>query len=345
MAFHDARRLRIARRLAVPLACLILALALPWPGGRSAAAEPSGRANTLRIGLALQPTNALVMIGLKLGYFTKEGLNAQVTKYASGVKALHEGLFAGEADLVTASDVPIAILGFQRNDFKIIATVYSVGNQNRIIARRDRGIVMPADLKGKRVATQKSSAVHFFLSLYLIDHGIAEKDVRLSYLAATDLPQALANGDIDAFAMREPYISQARKLIGDNAVVFDAPGLYDQTDQVVVSNALVEQQPESVTRVLRALLRAEEFARADPAHAKAIVAEYLGISTAEVAADWPRRSPKVDLRQALLSRLEGQARWAIRNGLAPGKTVPNYLDLLYLPALAAVKPEALTVIR
>ena len=345
MACHDARKRRIARGLAIPLTCLILAVALPWPVGRSAAAEPGGITDTLRIGLVLQPTNALVMIGLKLDYFAKEGLKTEVTKYASGKNALKEGLFSGKVDLVTASDLPIAISGFQRQDFKIIATVFSVDNQNRIIARRDRGIAMPADLKGKRLATQRRSAVHFFLSLYLADHGIAEKDVRLSFLQPADLPRALANGDIDAFAMREPFISQAKKLIGANAVVFDAPGLYDQSDQVVVSNSLVERQPESVTRVLRALLRAEEFANADPARAKSIVAEYLGISPAEVAADWPKRSPKVVLKQALLSQLEGQARWAIRNGLAPGKTVPNYLDLLYLPALAAVKPEALTVIR
>ena len=323
----------------------MLTAALLRSGDVSLAAESASGGVPLRLGLALQPTNALVMIGLKRGFFADEGLNVEVVEYVSGTQALHKGLFAGKVDLVTASDVPIAILGFQRSDFKIIASVFSVGNQNRIIARRDRGIAMPADMKGKRLATQRGSAVHFFLSLFLADHGIAEKDVRLSFLQPAELPRALANGDIDAFAMREPFISQAKKLIGENAVVFDAPGLYDQTDQIVVSDSFVKQRSESVIKVLRSLVRAEAFAKADPARAKAIVAEYLGVSPAEVAADWPRRSPKVVLEQGLLSQLEGQARWAIRNGMAPGKTVPNFLDLLYPLAIAAVKPGALTVIR
>jgi len=324
----------------------IIGLCGAWPGATEAtAAEPAKPEEAVRIGLVLAPTNALPIVALAKGYFAGQGLRAAVTEYPSGKIAMAKGLFSGTADLIIASDVPIALSGFDRNDFKIIATVYAVDNQNRVIARRDRGISKPRDLRGKRIATQSASAVHFFLSLFLASHGIAENMVELSFAAPQRLPEALANGAIDAFSMREPFISRAKTLLGGNAVVFDAPGLYDQTEQVVVSDAFLDKRPDAVVKILRALIRAEDYVRADPVGAQRIVAERIGITPTEIAADWPRRPPRVSLDQSLLPRLEAQARWAIRNKLAQGAKVPNYLNMIDLRGLDAVKPRAITVVR
>jgi len=299
----------------------------------------------VRIGLSLQPGSALAIVALKQGYFADQGLRAAVTEYPSGKIALTKGLFAGTADLVIASDVPIVLSGFDRNDFKIIATVYAVDNQNRVIARKDRGISTPLDLRGKRIATQRASAVHFFLSLFLASHGIAENEVELSFAMPGRLPETLANGAIDAFAMREPFISRAKALLGGNAVVFEAPGLYDQTDQVVVSDRFLGERPDAVVKILRALIQAEEYVKANPVGAQRIVAKRIGVAPTQIAADWPRRPLRVSLDQSLLSRLETQARWAIRNKLVNGNSVPNYLNVIDLRGLDAVKPRAITVVR
>lgn len=318
---------------------------VPAGGGHASAAGPSAAGDVVRIGLSLQPTNALVIVALARGYFADQGLKVAVTEYPSGKIALKTGLFAGKLDMITASDVPIALSGFQRRDFKIIATVYAVDNQNRVIARKDRGIVRPDDLRGKRVATQSASAVHFFLSLFLANSGISDNEVEMSFMAARRLPATLANGAIDAFAMREPYISRARAFLGDKAVVFDAPGLYDQTDQIVVSDALIDKRPGAVVKILRALVRAEEYVKSNRTAAQTIVADRLGVTPARIAADWPRRPPRVSLEQSLLSHLEVQARWAIRSKLVNGTAVPNYLDVIHLRSLVAVKPRVVTVVR
>ncbi|MBI1985229.1 MAG: ABC transporter substrate-binding protein [Rhodospirillales bacterium] len=317
-----------------------------WAGATQATAAERGTTDeVLRIGLPLQPDIAIVLVALKQGYFADQGLRIAVTEYPSGKIALMEGLFAGKEDLVTAPDVLIALSGFDRNDFKIIATIYAVDNHNRVIARKDRGISTPRDLRGKRIATQSASAVHFFLSLFLANHGIADHEVEITFAAPHRLPEILSSGAVDAISMREPIISQAKVLLGGNAVVFDAPGLYDQTVQVVVSDAFLDKRPDAVVKILRALIRAEEYVQADSAAAKRIVAERLGIAPAQVAAVWPRRPPRVSLDQSLLSRLEAQARWAIRNKLVNTPTVPNYLNVIYLRGLDAVKPRAITVVR
>lgn len=94
------------------------------------------------------------------------------------------------------------------------------------MARRDRGIEEAADLRGKHIATQRGSAVHFFLHLCLVSHGLTEEDVTLSFMKGEELPAALAEGRIDAFSMREPYVSEASSLLGERVVIFGHKSIY-----------------------------------------------------------------------------------------------------------------------
>jgi len=93
------------------------------------------------------------------------------------------------------------------------------------------------------VATQRASAVHYFLHLFLLRHGMSEDDVDLSFMKAEELPGALSEGTIDAFSMREPFIGEAKRLMGEQAVVFSEPALYVKTFN------LVAVKPAAVTLV------------------------------------------------------------------------------------------------
>jgi len=304
-------------------------------------AEPA----VVRLGVTLQPTSALVLIALQQGYFAAAGLEVQTTDYPSGKRALQEGLFKGRVDVASAADVPVALMGLERSDVRLLASIASVDDVNRIVARRDRAILRPADLRGKRIATQKGSAVHFFLYLFLLRQGLTTQDVTLSFLPAEQLPEALARGDIDAFSMREPYVSQAQGLLGDKTLVFPAPGLYPQFELLLAQADLVRQRPEVARALLRGLLRAEQFAAAEPRRAAALVAARLRAEPNAIAAVWPQFRLKVELTQALLLGLEGEAEWAMEAGLTPRRSLPDYLAMIYLDGLDAARPAAVTVIH
>ena len=189
----------------------------------------------IRFGLSLQPSSGLVIVALEQGYFQKNGLKLIVNEYPSGKRALIKGFFKGLVDVTSSSDLPVTLGGMGREDFRCISSIFRTDDMNSIVARRDAGIEKATDLKGKRIATQKGSAVHYFLHLFLLEHGLSEKDIQLSFMQAEQLPVALADGRIDAFSMRAPYIDQAEKLLGDNALTMTAPGLYDQQDVILVA--------------------------------------------------------------------------------------------------------------
>jgi sulfonate transport system substrate-binding protein len=304
----------------------------------------TGIGGPITIGVEQSPLLALMMIAEDQGFFSQQGVNVKVKYYASGKLAL-DGMFAKEVELATPAETPIVFSSFERIHFSIIATIGFSDNDPKIVARKDRGIQKPGDLRGKRIATQKASAVHFFLHSFLIINGLSEKNVTLSFKHPDELVPALAKGEIDAFSMREPYISRAKTLLRENIILFEKPGLHLKTYNLVGFNTFIKDRPQAVKSVLKALIKSEELAKKYPKHAQRIVSNKTGLKESEIAGIWPDLRFEVALEQSLLTSLENEARWVIRNKLTDGKKVPNYLNFIYLDTLEAVKPRGVTIIR
>ena len=304
----------------------------------------TGPREAVNLGLAHESLAALAMIARERGYFAEAGLDVTVMDYKSGSLAM-KGLLAGEVAMTTAADIPIVFESMTRRDFRIVATIGSSDNEPRIIARKDSGVKTPADLRGMRIATQKASAVHFFLHVFLLQNGLVAEDVKLSFLKPDELVKALVDGEIDAFSMREPYISKAAKQLGDNAVVFEKPGLYRKTFNVAVTVDLLKNRPEVVRRAMLALVQAEAFAQQHPEQAIQIVAKVLGSPPADIAAIWPDSVLKVSLDQSLLVSLEDEAKWVLGSKLSDATEAPNYLEMVHLASLKAVAPFLVTLIH
>ncbi len=296
-----------------------------------------------RLGLPLQPSSALLIVALEQGFFSNNGLQVSVREYPSGKRALHEGLFEGEVDITGSADFPVTLAGMHRKDFRIIASIFSADNVNCIIARRDAGIEVATDLKGKHIATQQGSAVHYFLHLFLLEHGLSEEDVFLSFMKAEELPEALAKGRIDAFFIRAPYIGQAKELLGTNSVVFSAPGLYTQQELLLVREDVIREKPTLSRRILKALLEGEEYIRKNPEKAAVLIAEYLNADPTSIASRWSEFQIRLSLDQSLLVRLEDEARWAIAVKLVESPDVPNYLELIKMDDLRELRANAVTL--
>ena len=305
---------------------------------------PQLKTESLNLGLAMQPASALMMVALDQELFKAQGLDIVVKEYPSGKRALREGLFTGGVDVASTADVPLTFAAFERDDFRIIASLFSASNVNRIVSRRDHGITKATDLKNKRMATQKASAVHFFMHLFLLENGISGKDVLVSFMKAEQLPKALANGEVDAFSMREPYVSEARSLLGDQAMVMSAPGAYEQMELLVATTTLLQERPVVAKRMLKALLQAEAFIHEQLDKAAEIVAKRLQVDATKIKTVLPQYTLRVSMEQSLLLLLEDQARWAIENDLLKGR-VPDYLKLIHFDELLQLAPERVTIIR
>jgi NitT/TauT family transport system substrate-binding protein len=314
--------------------------------GCSRASRPEGELPRVpvRIGIQDNAASMLVVVASQAGYFADEGLNADIAPYASGKLAL-ESMLAGTVDFATASDLPIVAHSLVRKDYRLLATIATATMPAWLLGRRDRGIATPADLRGKRIGTQPMSAVHYFLSVFLVHHRMEATAVEVVGFPPEALAAAVVDGRVDAICMREPYMGVARTALGSNGVEFAAAGVYEQTFNVVGRQDYLSTHVDVGEAMVRALVRAQALCRDSPPEALALAVRGFGEDRrGEINADWSRYRYQVSLHQSVLLTLEEQARWCRRQS-GERVEIPNYLTFLDLRPMTRVVPEAVTIIQ
>ncbi len=299
--------------------------------------------HNITIGIQANTVTAMVLVARARNYFAQQGLNATVVDYPSG-KLAFRAMLENEIDFATVADMPISTASLKRNDFKIFCSIAKSQNGAWIIARRDKGIVKPADLRWKTIGTQKDSAVHFFLDLFLLDNKIPKSQLNIKYLKAVDLPGALVRGDIDAFSMRNPFILEAKNKLGKKAIEFKDNTIYLMTFNLTCRNRYINENPLVIEKVLRALKQAENFILKNRDESIRITSSRLsGSGIREVSADWNSFQFILSLEQSLLATLENQAGWIIDNEKNKNVKFPNFLEFIYTDALLKVSPESVSI--
>jgi NitT/TauT family transport system substrate-binding protein len=273
------------------------------------------------------------------GFFPEQGLAVSVREFTMGRDAM-EGLLRGECDFTTAAEPPVVEYAAQRDDLRILGSVQSSDNMVRLAARADRGIAAPHDLRGKRIATVRGTNAHYFLDVFLERNGLSSKEVAIVFMKSDALLGALVSGEVDAIAMTNKVIAQARQALQDKAVLFEAPGLARSYIMLLTTSGLLEKRPEAAERFLRAVSQAEDFIRKRPEETEAIAQASQQVSTSEIRQLLGFYQYELILDHGLLMGLEETARWSFLQAGESQRRAPNFLNLIAAEPLRALKPEA-----
>jgi NitT/TauT family transport system substrate-binding protein len=301
------------------------------------------KTENLRIGVFADSISALVYVGQEKGFFQSRGLNLTITNYQAGAYAIND-LLADKVDVATATGFVLALQGFKRPDLRAVGTISS-SDTLELVARRDRGVMKPEDLKGKLIGVSKGTVNEFFLSAFLSLNNILPGEVRTVDLKPADVVTALTEGKIDAASSFPPFTDTMKKNLGRNAVSWFTQSGQDYYLLLITRDDLIKSRPRAIGGLLKGALDAEDFLKKHESEAQAIVERTVGLDRASVASTWSKTRFRVRLDQALLTLMEDYARWAIQNKLVEGKKVPNYLNYLYLDGLMKLRPRAVGVVH
>jgi NitT/TauT family transport system substrate-binding protein len=96
---------------------------------------------------------------------------------------------------------------------------------------------------------------------------------------------------------------------------------------------------------MKSLVQAEDDIARHQDQAKAIVGKRMNFDPAYMEMIWPRYQFALSLEQSLITAMEDEARWMIKNNLTSEKEIPDFLNYIYLDGLKSLKPEVVNIIR
>ena len=313
-------------------------------GGDRAGQKPSPpAADSITLATSRYAGAAPVFVAVAQHLFEDEGLKVTIQTYSSGKSSL-DAVIAGNADVATVAELPVALGVAKGYPVTILATM-SAQADHGVVARLDRGISGPASLRGKRIAITEGSSGDFFLDALLIRQGISRADVQVIDRKPDQLMAALVNGDADAISTWEPYVSETRRRLGANGALFSGERIYESTFNIAAMRDFASRRSDTVTKLLRAMARAEKSMVDDPAAAEAIVARALDKTPQETHQLLARSHFALSLDQNLIVVMEDESRWAVKNRIVDAKGRPNFLNAVYTQGLDAIDPRSVTVIR
>ena len=298
----------------------------------------------ITVAYTVQPQSTLAHVAVAKGFFVEEGLDVQSLIHTYG-KASLQSLLDHKADFATVAETPFMFNVLKGEKICVIANIEASGKNNAIVARKDAGISAPTDLKGKRIGFTLGTTSDFFLDSMLTAIGLTRQAIRAVPLKPEEMPAAIVEKKVDAVSTWNYPLTQIKRQLGSNGVVFYDPEIYTETYNFAAQQEFVRTNPETVKRFLRALIKAENFVAQHPDESQAILSAVTKTDLDLIREVWSAFNYHVFLDNKLLITLEDETRWAMKNKLADQTDMPDFRNYIHIDSLRAVKPEAVKVDR
>ena len=324
---------------------IIVILLRIQPDRNQKSANEFKKSNPIRLAVPRGTLVTPVWVAFQRGFFTEEGLDVELIGEFTSGKGAFENMLAGHADFSTPATTPVVANSFLRDDYSIFATFTTTYEGVKLIARKDKGISGPSDLKGKRIGIVAGTISEILIDTLLAFQKILPEEVEFKAYKAGELPAALANSEVDAISVWEPHALNALEKIPENAVKIPTSKVYRMAINMAVMNDYAAKHPDILVKVVKALIKSVEYIRQNQDDAQTVMAENQQLDKTLVAKFWREMNFSISLDQLLILTMENEANWINKKSGDLDKKMPNFLRFIHYQTLEAVSPKLVTITR
>jgi len=219
----------------------------------------------IRVGTVPLPFYSHMWVAYKKGFIDEElqkvnyKLNWQTISLGPVVS---ESFAADKIDMGVMGDFPAFVGRSAGIDYRMVAIASTISKSQALLTKKDSGINMVSNLKGKKVATTKNTSGHELLISLIERNGMSINDVEFVNMSMGDLGTALINGDVDAGVMWEPAVTRLEES-GEVKVVVDGT-VCPNYAVLLAKESMINDHPEAVKAVLKAYQRGNEYMQKNP---------------------------------------------------------------------------------
>lgn len=280
--FNPAHRVSRRSVLLLFLAGLGLSLALaacsPTESSNSneaPAANPGNSAKVLRIGY--QKFGTLNIVKAK-GNLEKRleplGYSVEWTLFPAGPQLL-EGLNVGSIDVGHTGEAPPIFAQAAGTPLVYIGNEPENPISEAILVPKNSNIQSVADLKGKKVALNKGSNVHYLLVKAIEEAGLTLNDIESVYMPPSDARVAFEQGSVDAWVIWDPFFAAAEAA--GAKILRDGQGLVANREFYLGARSFAESNSQIVQALLDEIQEIDEWVVANPKQVSEILSPQIGI--------------------------------------------------------------------
>jgi sulfonate transport system substrate-binding protein len=248
-----------------------------------------GQEKVVRIGF--QKYGKLVLLKSKgsLEEKLKElGYRVAWTEFPSGPPLL-EALNVGAIDFGNAGEAPPIFAQAAGAPIQYVAYEPPAPKGEAILVPKDSPLKSVADLKGKKVALNKGSNVHYLLVKALEKAGVKYSEIEPAFLAPADARAAFERGAVDAWVIWDPFQAAAEAATGARTLA-DGTGIVSNYQFYFASKKFLDSDAKAVDLVLAQLSEVDDWAKGDIHAVAEQLAPSIGLSVPVVEVALKRQS-------------------------------------------------------
>jgi ABC-type nitrate/sulfonate/bicarbonate transport system substrate-binding protein len=287
----------------------------------------------MTIATGVDPAFSQFYVAKEGGLFEKNGLDVTINTGPSG-SAMVPFLVNNQVQAAYGSDLAGVINHQVDPNIVAVADGTYLWRWESVVGRNVGDL---AGLKGKKVGIAMGTGSEIFWRRMVNKLGLDAADYNLVNVEAPEMLAALERGDIDAFAVWEPWPTRTLAAVKGTKILQTAEGIYNNINFIYMNRGWIEQNRATAEKFVRALCEANDVIEKDRPAAAKMVSKFLKMPLELATELMPKLEYDMDWRPRSLDAIKDSEQL-----LADQKKLKAPLDYgkyVYLDLLKAVRPQ------
>lgn len=209
------------------------------------------------------------------------GVQVSWTEFTAGPVQL-EALNVGSIDFGDVGEAPPIFAQAAGAPLAYVAATVPRPRLEAVLVPEKSAIAAVADLKGKKIALNKGSNVHYFLVKLLQANGLQYADVQPVFLPPSDARAAFEKGAVDAWVIWDPFLASAQKTLKARLLA-DATGVVGNRSYFFSSITYAERHADVLRIAIDEINKVDLWAKENRSALAAELAPLYGLPESVVA--------------------------------------------------------------